>query len=243
MSRSSMRRLTAVAASGALVAAGAVVGLGLGTGVASAAGTCEQSSNTSKQDISTVGVKHTYSRSVSATEAAGGTKVTYTTVVGTTGIGNPYVHTITDFPPAGFGAPVETTVTAYHLTIPAGQKTEAVTPTVDGAGYKVASTGWFVNAGNPVTLKTTYVVPKDLVPGAAVTSGGINTTGTVGVGTELPNLTSCFTVRLPNAGEGALSVADGLGIGSADGQLSSTGSVSDILGDTILKVLAEGSLS
>ncbi|GAA4482712.1 hypothetical protein GCM10023094_33200 [Rhodococcus olei] len=243
MSRSSMRRLTAVAASGALVAAGAVVGLGLGTGVASAADTCSQSSHAEKNDISTWGITHTYDRSVNTAEAAGGTQVTYKTVIGTTGIGNPYVNTITEFPPAGFGAPVKSTITAYTVSIPTGQHTEDVTGVPNGNGWKFTSTGWFVNSGNPVTLETTYLVPKNATPGSAITSGGVGVAGTVGVGTELPNLTACFKVRIPNAGESVLSVANETGLGSADGQLSSTGSVSDILGDTILKVLSEGNLS
>lgn len=240
MSRSTMRRITAVAASGALVAAGAVVGLGVGTGVASAADTCNQTSHATKQDISTLGITHTYDRSVDKTDAAGGTQVTYKTVIGTTGIGNPYVNTITEYAPEGFAAPVKATVTAYHLV--GGQKTEDVTAVPNAGGWKFTSTGWFVNSSNPVTLETTYVVPKDSVPGAAVTSGGIGVAGTVGVANELPDLTACFTVRIPNAGETVLSVADETGLGSADGQLSSTGSVSDILGDTILRVI-DGTLS
>ncbi|MFD4295242.1 hypothetical protein ACFWPA_13410 [Rhodococcus sp. NPDC058505] len=239
MSRSSMRRITAVAASGALVAAGAVVGLGLGTGVASAAD-CNQSSSASKNDASTWGITHTYNRSVNVSEAAGGTKVTYKTVIGTTGIGNPYVNTITEFAPEGFDAPIESTITAYNAV--GGQQPEPVTPTPNAGGWKFTSTGWFVNSGNPVTLETTYLVPKNAVPGSAVTSGGVGVAGTVGVGTELPGLTACFKVRIPNAGESVLSVADETGLGSAEGQLSSTGSISDVLGDAILNVI-EGSLS
>lgn len=240
MSRSSLRRVTAAAAASALVLGGATLSLGLGTGVAAAAGSCEQATHAEKNDISTWGITHTYDRSVDTVEAAGGTQVTYKTVIGTTGIGNPYVNTITEFPPTGFGAPVKSTITAYNLI--GGQQPEEVTATPNGAGYKFTSTGWFVNSGNPVTLETTYVVPKSSTPGSAITSGGIGVAGTVGVGTELPNLTACFKVRLPNAGETVLSVADETGTGSGDGQLSSTGSISDVLGDTILKVI-EGSLS
>lgn len=242
MSRSSMRRITAIAASGALVAAGAVVGLGLGTGVASAADSCNQSSSTTKNDLSTLGITHTYNRSVDVTEAAGGNKVTYKTVIGSTGIGNPYVNTITEFAPEGFGAPVSSKATWWH-GVPLGDNAEDVTPTPNAGGWKFTNNGWFVNASHPLVLETTYVVPKNLTPGTAVTSGGVGIAGTVGVGTELPNLTACFKVRMPNAGESVLSVADETGLGSADGQLSSTGSVSDILGDTILKVLEDANFS
>ncbi|MFC9786339.1 hypothetical protein [Rhodococcus sp. NPDC127528] len=239
MSRSSMARVAAAAASGALVVAGVTVGVGLGAGTAGAAGTCNQSSQDSKKDISTWGVTHNYSKTVSAADAAGGTEVTYTTVVSTTGIGNPYVNTINDIPPAGFGAPVKATVTAYHFA--QGQVSTDVTPTKNGTGWKVTSTGWFVNSGNPVTLKMTYKVPGNATIGSQVTSGGTGVAGTVGVSNEMPNLTACFTVRIPNPGEATTGSLDMAGLGSSEGQLSSTGSVSDVLGDTITRVLENGS--
>lgn len=230
MSRSSMRRITAVAASGALVAAGAVVGLG--AGVAVAADTCNQSSHHVKDAV--IGSR-VYDRSVDKAEAAGGSQVTYTTVVGATSIANPYVNTIVEYPPAGFGAPVSAVLTAYTLAL--GQKDYDVTMTPDNGGYKVTSPGWFVDSGNPVTLRTTYLVPNSVAAGTAVTSGGIEVAGTLNVGADLPDLTACFTVRAPNAGEAALGSLDSAGLGSEEGQLSSTGSISDILGDTILNVI------
>ncbi|MGW6379029.1 hypothetical protein ACWFRB_23485 [Rhodococcus sp. NPDC055112] len=238
MSHTPMSRVAAVAASAALVATGLTVGLGAGTASAAA---CNQSSTHSKNDISTWGITHNYSKTVSATQAAPGTLVTYTTVVSTTGIGNPYVNTINDIPPVGFGAPVKATVTAFSVGIPTGQHEADVTPSANGEGWKVTSTGWFVNSGNPVTLKMTYKVPDNSVPGSQITSRGTGVAGTVGVGEEMPNLTACFTVRIPNPGEAVLSVADGTGTGSAEGQLSSTGSISDVLGDTISNVLKNGS--
>ncbi|WP_037177690.1 hypothetical protein [Rhodococcus sp. UNC363MFTsu5.1] len=238
MSHTPMRRVAAVAASAALVATGLAVGLGAGT---ASAAECSQTSHATKQDISTVGVTHTYDKTVSAAAASGGTLITYKTVVGTTGIGNPYLWSVTDYPPAGFGAPVSATVRAYHVGIPTGQQTEAVTPEPNGAGYKVSSTGWFINAGNPVTVEMTYKVPNNVPVGGAVTSGGIGTTGTVGVGTSLPNLTACFTGRIANPGEAVTGSLDIGGLGSNDGQLSSTGSVSEVLGDTITRVLQNGS--
>ncbi|TQF69143.1 hypothetical protein FK531_10265 [Rhodococcus spelaei] len=241
MSRSSMARVAAAAASGALVVAGVTVGVGLGAGTASAAGTCNQSSQVSKNDISTWGITHNYSKTVSAAQAAAGTNVTYTTVISTTGIGNPYVNTINDIPPAGFGAPVKATITAFHVGIPTGQQEEEVTPTQNGNGWKVTNTGWFVNSGNPLTLKMTYKVPGDAAIGSQVTSGGTGVAGTVGVSNEMPNLTACFTVRIPNPGEVTTGSLDMAGLGSSEGQLSSTGSISDVLGDTITKVLKNGS--
>ncbi|SEL50519.1 hypothetical protein [Rhodococcus maanshanensis] len=238
MSHTPMGRVAAVAASAALVATGLTVGLGAGT---ASAAECSQTSHATKQDISTIGVTHTYDKTVSAATASGGTEITYKTVVGTTGIGNPYLNTITDYPPAGFSAPVKATVTVFQLGIPTGQHTFDVTPVPNGAGYKVTSPGWFINSGNPVTLEMTYKVPNNVPVGGAVTSGGIATAGTVGIGTELPNLTACFTGRMANPGEAVTGSLDIGGLGSAEGQLSSTGSVSDVLGDTISNVLKNGS--
>ncbi len=240
MSRTSLRRTAAVVASAALVAGGVTVGVGLSAGTAAAAPVCQQSSNTTKNDVSTWGVTHTYSKTVDVTEAASGNEVTYTTVVGTTGIGNPYVNRITDYPPAGFGAPVKARVTAFHA-LPGSQITETVTPTKNGTGWDATSTGWFVNSGNPVTLEITYVVPDGVKAGDLVTSGGISTGGTVGVDADFPSLTSCFTGRGKNAGEAVSGSLDTAGLGSADGQLSSTGSISDVLGDAITRVLENGS--
>ena len=237
MSRPSMRQAVATTASLALIAAGVTVGIG--TGIASAAPACQQTSNASKNNPSTVWITHNYSKTVTEKEVAAGTEVTYKTVVGTTSIGNPYVNTITDYPPAGFGAPVSASVTAYHAI--GGQKSEAVTPVANGTGYSVRSTGWFVNSGNPVTLDITYKVPAGVNVGDTITSGGIGVAGTVGIEEWLPNLNACFTVRAKNAGESATGSLDGAGLGSSDGQMSSTGSISDVLGDTISRILANGS--
>lgn len=150
-------RTGAVIATASLAFAG--FGVAVGTGTA-AADTCAVRSHATKRDASTVGVTHVYDKIASSETVGIGTTVTYTVIVGTTGVGNPYVNTITDFPPTGFGAPVEATVTAYHAV--GGQRTEAVTPEPNAGGWKVTSTGWFVNSGNPVTLNITYPVPGDL---------------------------------------------------------------------------------
>lgn len=211
--------------------------LAVGTGVANAADpACPQSSHATKNDPSTVWITHTYDKSVTATEVAAGTDVTYKIVVGTTSIGNPYVNSIWDYPPAGFGKPVSARVTAYHFL--QGQKTEAITPEPTGdGGWSVNSTGWFVNSGNPVTAEFTYRVPDRAAVGAKITSNGAAVGGTVGVGTTQPNLKACFTVREKNAGESTLGSVDGAGLGSTEGQLSSTGSLSDFTADTIAKII------
>ncbi len=227
-----MRRAAARAASAALVVTGLTVGLG--AGVAGAA-ECSQTSHATKNNISTVWVTHTYDKTVTASQAASGTEVTYKTVVGTSGIGNPYLSSIVDYPPAGFGAPVKATIKRF--TFPSGQDTATVTPVPSGSGYKVSSPGISINSSNPVTLEMTYRVPDDLPVGSTVTSGGIKTGGTVGIGENLPNLTACFTVREPNAGEAVTGSLDSGGLGSSEGQLSSTGSISEVLGDTIARFL------
>ncbi|MEU4414408.1 MULTISPECIES: hypothetical protein [Nocardia] len=222
-------RIAAGVATTALVVAG--VGVGLGSGVAAADAACAVSSHAQKKDASTVGVTHVYDKVASAEQIGVGTSVTYKVIVGTTGIGNPYVNTITDFPPVGFGAPTKTTITAYHAV--GGQVTEDVTAVPNAGGWKVTSTGWFVNSGNPVTLTITYPVPSSVKAGQMVTSGGVGVAGTVGVGTELPGLTACFTARGANAGETVIGSLGDNGLGSDDGQLSSTGSLSDIISDVL----------
>ncbi|MFE3546542.1 hypothetical protein ACFXK0_26565 [Nocardia sp. NPDC059177] len=226
-------RIAAGVATTALVVAG--VGVGLGTGVATAAGSCDVRSHATKQDASTVGVTHVYDKIASAEQIGVGTTVTYQVVVGTTGIGNPYVNTITDYPPTGFGAPIKTTITAYHAI--GGQVTEDVTAEPNGGGWKVTSTGWFVNSGNPVTMTITYPVPSSVKAGQQITSGGVGVAGTVGVGTNLPNLTACFTARSANAGETVIGSLGDNGLGSSDGQLSSTGSLSDIISDVLRNLI------
>ncbi|MBL1078692.1 hypothetical protein JK358_30245 [Nocardia sp. 2] len=226
-------RTTALAASASLILAG--LSVGLNAGVATADSTCSVRSYETKKDWSTVGVTHTYEKIATSDTIGLGTTVTYKIVVGTTGIGNPYVNTITDFPPTGLGAPVKTTITAYHLG--GGQRTEDVTPTPNAGGWKVTSTGWFVNSGNPVTMTITYPVPDNLGSGKQVTSGGVGVAGTVGVGNEMPNLTACFTTRGANAGETVIGSLGDNGLGSNDGQLSSTGSFSDIIADALRKYL------
>lgn len=240
MSRASVCRPVATAASVVLVAAGLTVGMG--AGVSAGAGTCNQTSSVVKSDIATggaIGIHHTYTKTVTTAEAAAGTEVTYRTVISTSGIGNPYVNRVTDFAPAGFGAPVRAVVTVWQSIV--GMKSNEVATSPDGAGYKVSNAGWFVNSGNPLTVEMTYLVPASASVGAQITSGGISVDGTAGVQKDYPDLTSCFTVRLRNAGETATGSLEGAGLGSSDGQLSSSGSLSDLLSDTISKTIANAS--
>ncbi|BEK92137.1 hypothetical protein [Nocardia seriolae] len=228
------RRAAAIISAAAMVSAGLSVTT-LETGISSADTTCAISSHAEKKDVSTLGITMTYDKSANLDSIGVGTTVTYKIVIGTTGIGNPYVNTITDFPPSGFAAPAKATVTAFHVV--GGQRTEDVTPEPNAGGWKVTNPGWFVNSGNPLTYTITYPVPTNLSAGQHVTSGGVGVAGTVGVSNEMPNLTACFTARANTAGEDLLGSLGNNGLGSADGQLSSTGSLSTILSDAIRKYI------
>ncbi|MGW4481007.1 hypothetical protein [Rhodococcus triatomae] len=240
MSRSPIRRVVAAAAAGALVLGGATVSLGLGAGAAGAqeAQTCSQTSQAVKgPTLETIGATHTYDRSVNTVETTAGQQVTYKTVVSSKG-GLPVVTSIKEVPPTGFAAPVSARLT-YN-----GGAAGPIQALPDGNGYKISASalGWLVTSGKPLTLETTYVVPETVTPGSTVTDAGIKVGGTVGIDNDLPDLTSCFSIRLPNVGEAVLSVADATGLGSEEGQLSSTGSVSDILGDALVDVIESGAL-
>ncbi|RMI27704.1 hypothetical protein EBN03_33070, partial [Nocardia stercoris] len=78
-------KMAAPIATTAMVVSAAAITLGATT-TASAA-TCSASASTTKNDISTLGVTHTYKKTVSPTTAQDGSTVTYQIVVGTTGIG------------------------------------------------------------------------------------------------------------------------------------------------------------
>lgn len=228
------RRAAAIVSAAAMVFAGLSVTT-VETGVASADTACSVTSHATKNDISTVGITMTYDKTVNQGSIGVGTTATYTIVIGTTGIGNPYVNTITDYPPAGFGAPISASITAYHLGL--GEQTANVTPEPNAGGWKVTNTGWFVNSGNPLTYTVKYAVPANLSAGQQITSGGIGVAGTVGVSNNLPNLTACFTARANTVGEDLLGSLGNNGLGSSDGQLSSTGSVSDIIANAIKQAL------
>lgn len=226
MSLSTNRRIVGAAAVAGLITAGlAGVTTTVTAGAASAA-TCSQTSTATKSDISTVGIKYTYTKSVDAT-AAPNASVSYTLQFATASPGNPYINMISDRSPAGFPKPT-VKVTAYHLGL--GQQTESVDPEPNGTDtWKVSNAGWFVNTGNPVTAVFTYQVPSSLQVGQQITSGGAGWAGTVGSTIDQTNLTSCFTVRAPNAGEAVTGSLASNGFGSSSGGPASGGIIPGLI--------------
>ncbi|GEE01969.1 hypothetical protein nbrc107696_24150 [Gordonia spumicola] len=217
----SASRLAALLSAAVLVGAGFTGAAAHSAGVSDAA-TCDASSRATKD--AGLGVTHTYAKSVTQTAGAGAT-VTYTIDVGTTGIGNPYVQSVTDIPPAGFAKPTAKATVYFAI---GGRKTVEVPVTAAGSGWQVSTTGWFVNASNPATVKFTYPMPTFSIPGQTVTSGGIEVTGTVGVGNKLPGLTACFLTRVISPGEA---------IGSVGADLSSSGSTESIIENTVSSII------
>ncbi|GAB2445307.1 hypothetical protein [Nocardia tengchongensis] len=228
-------KLAAGVAAAALVMSGA--GIALGTAPAAAdSPSCVRTQHVDyNPGISSFWITHTYDKSIDVASAAPGTLVTYKLVVGTTSIGNPYVNRITDFAPPGFGKPVKTVVTAYHAA--QGEQAAEVTPEPDAGGWMVTSTGWFVNSGYPVTAEFTYKVPNSVSDGQTVLSGGMSVGGTVGSGSDQPNMGVCFTGRGANPGEALLGSLDQGGLGSSQNQLSSTGSVTDTIANVIKRLM------
>ncbi|WP_433565055.1 hypothetical protein ACQP1O_07030 [Nocardia sp. CA-151230] len=224
-------------AAAALVMSGAGVALGTATATADTApASCVQTQHVDyNPGISSFWITHTYDKTVEATTAAAGTLVTYKVVVGTTSIGNPYVNSITDYPPPGFDKPVKAVVTAYHFG--QGEQAADVTPEPSNGGWRVSSTGWFVNSGYPVTAEFTYKVPSSVTDGQQILSGGISVGGTVGSGSDQPGMGVCFTARGANPGEALLGSLDQGGLGSSQNQLSSTGSVTDTIANVIKRLM------
>lgn len=226
------RRLLSAVAAATVLGAGLVsVAATTGSGTASAA-ECRAKSTATKKDISTVGITHTYEKSTTP-DIGPGAELTYTIRIGTTGIGNPYVNTVSDHPPVEL-RDVKPKVRVTALTLIGGILGQTgtpslVDPTKNGNSWKVTNAGWFVNATHSVQFEYIYKLPSNLTQGKQITSGGVGVAGTVGVSNELPGLTACTTVRPPNAGEVVLGSLDSAGLGSADGQLSSTGSLEDML--------------
>ncbi|WP_458686497.1 hypothetical protein [Nocardia tengchongensis] len=228
-------KLAAGVAAAAVLMSGA--GIALGTAPATAdTPSCEQSKHVDyNPGVSSVWITHTYDKSVDVKTAAAGTLVTYSLRVGTTSIGNPYINGIVDFPPPGFEKPVKVVVTAYHVG--QGEQPAEVTPEPDNGGWRVNSTGWFVNSGYPVTADFTYRVPASVTDGQTVLSGGMQVHGTVGSGSEQPSMGVCFTGRGANPGEALLGSLDQGGFGSSQNGLSSTGSVSDTIANVIRRLM------
>lgn len=233
---------------GAIVAAAAAVaGAGLtaapavtgAVGGASAA-TC-QSESTEKRSLV---VDYIFNKSVPA-EVGQGSSVTYSISVSTTGIGNPYVQGVWDTPPTALRN-VKPTVKVKAFTLIGGilggggafdklLQERAVAPGEiyqDGSSWRISHTGWAVFSGQAYSASFTYQLPSSVRAGQQLTSGGatVQATPNPPLGrVNMPNLTACTTVRAPNAGEAITGSLDSAGLGSSDGQLSSTGSLSDVL--------------
>ncbi|QLY28051.1 hypothetical protein [Nocardia huaxiensis] len=228
-------KLAAGIVAATLVLSGADIVLGAATAAADTTSCTQQQHVDHNPGFSSFWITHTYDKSIDVTTAAAGTLITYKIVVGTTSIGNPYVNSITDYPPPGFGKPVKAVVTAYHFG--QGQQSAEVTPGPNNGGWSVTSTGWFVNSGNPVTAEFTYRVPDSVQNGQQIRSGGIGVGGTVGVGSDQPGMGVCFTGRGANPGEALLGSMDQGGLGSSQNQLSSTGSLTDIISGVLKNLI------
>lgn len=241
MSPTTLRnRLIGTGMAAAIAAAGlAGVAATAGTGVASAAD-CKQTSSAKKSLM----VDYNFEKTVRGTVAQGGV-VKYALTLGTTGVGNPYVQAVTDLPPAALRN-VKPTVKIQAFTLLSGVvgggsflgnmlEEHPIAPgdvQKSGDGWKVSHTGWAVFAGKAFTAEFSYQLPSSIRIGTDLQSGGAKFQATpqppLGA-VDLPNLTACTTVRAPNPGEAILGGLDATGLGSAEGQLSSTGSLNDLL--------------
>lgn len=241
MSKSTLRTRAISIAAAAAIAGGAlaVAPTITTTGDASAA-TCQSTSTVKK----TLLVDYIFQKSV-PTSVGLGTSVTYSLSVSTNSVGNPYVQDVWDTPPTQLKG-VKPTVKVKSYTLLGGIlggggafgnliKEVTVDPGdvhADGDRWQISHTGWSVVAGQAYTAEFTYLLPKSISAGAKLTSGGaaFQATPKPPLGyVNLSDLTACTTVRAPNAGEAALGSLDKNGLGSAEGQLSSTGSMADIL--------------
>ncbi|WFN93944.1 hypothetical protein [Gordonia sihwensis] len=233
---------------GAIVAAAAAVaGAGLtaapavtgAVGGASAA-TCK-SESTEKRSLV---VDYSFQKSVPATVAQGGT-VTYSLAVSTSSVGNPYVQKVWDVPPTAL-RDVKPVVKVKAFTLLGGIlggggafgpliNESTINPAnvqKDGISWSIAHTGWAVFSGQAFVAEFSYQLPSSIRAGKQLTSGGatFNATPNPPLGhVDMPGLTACTTVRAPNAGEAITGSLDSAGLGSSEGQLSSTGSLTDMI--------------
>lgn len=229
-------------------AAASVVGAGL-TGVAVTAGTGTASAADCVQDkietITQAFVPYTFGKSVPATVGEGGT-LTYSLTVSTVLPGNPYVNTIVDTPPSAL-TDVKPSVTVKAFSLVGGIlggggilgdliSSNAVNPggvIKVGDGWRVTHTGWAVFDGQALSADFSYKLPASVTKGTELWSGGAYFKASVPTqlldGQDFPNLKVCTTVRAKNAGESILGSLDSAGLGSSDGQLSSAGSLTDML--------------
>lgn len=236
------RRLFGATAAAALVGVGLTgVGAMTGAGDASAA-ECKQSS--SKTINTVLGIQYIFEKSAPAQVAKGGA-LSYSVAVSTTGLGNPYVQKVWDVPPTVL-KDVKPTVKVKSFTLVGGIlggggafgnliNENVVKPSdvyKDGISWRISHTGWAVFSGKAFVAEFTYTLPSDIGVGTQLTSGGatVNATPQPPLGhVEMGELKACTTVRAPNAGEMVTGSLDENGLGSSEGQLSSTGSVGDML--------------
>lgn len=242
MSNRTLRnRAISIAAAAAIAGGGLAVVPTVTAGDVSAA-PCKSSSTHEVNEA--FGIKYNFEKAT-APQVGQGTSVKYTVALATTTGGNPFVQGVWDMPPAALGD-VKPTVKIKAFTLVGGilggagafgnlLEEKTVNPVgvvkADG-GWRVTHTGYAVYAGQAFVAEYTYALPKNLKPGTQLTSGGaiVKATPDWSIGKlRLPNMTACTTVRAPNAGEAALGSLDKNGLGSAEGQLSSTGSLSDVL--------------
>ncbi|GAA3950917.1 hypothetical protein [Gordonia caeni] len=251
MSPHPLRHRVVSAAAAAAMAGVGLVGISATTGAGTAsAAECKQESTQKKTLI----VDYLFNKSVPASVGQG-TEVTYTIAVSTTSIGNPYVQGVWDTPPTAL-KDVKPTVKVEAFTLVGGilggggafgklLQEKAVAPGEvhkDGSSWRINHTGWAIYSGQAYAAKYTYKLPSSIRPGAQLTSGGANVQATPSppLGrVNMPNLTACTTVRAPNAGEAVLGSLDSAGLGSAEGQLSSTGSLNDVLPGIIGGVIGD----
>ncbi len=241
MTHASMRhRLVSLAAAAAVVGAGLTAAVAAPTqGVADAA-TCKSESTEKRTLI----VDYGFMKSVPA-EIGQGQPITYSLSLSTSSIGNPYVQGVWDVPPKEL-VDVKPVVKLKKFTLLGGilggggafgklVNEETVAPAnviKDGRSWKVSHTGIAIFSGSAFTAEFTYKPPASYIAGKQVTSGGaaFQATPKPPLGyLEFGDMTACFTVRAPNAGEAVLGSLDSSGLGSAEGQLSSTGSLTDII--------------
>lgn len=242
MKKSLTGRRAVTAAAAASVLASGLVGVAATPGVVGSADAAECRS-TSNQKFTYV-VDYGLQKSVTPTVAQGGT-VKYSLSVSTNGAGNPYVQDVWDIPPTVL-RDVKPTVRIQAFTLLGGilggggfvgnmLQDHAVSPNDvkrEGNTWKASHTGYAVFAGKAFTAEFSYKLPKSVKVGTQLTSGGaiFQATPAPPLGyTNLPKLTACTTVRAPNLGESVLGSLDDNGLGSAEGQLSSTGSLNDLL--------------
>ncbi|MGB3696407.1 MAG: hypothetical protein WBA05_03130 [Gordonia sp. (in: high G+C Gram-positive bacteria)] len=241
--RSLRTRLVSVAAAAAIAGGGLAVAPSPVAGTAAAA-ECKASSTYTVSDAVIPSIKYIFEKSTDA-KVAQGTAVKYTIAASTTGAGNPYIQGVWDTPPAAL-RDVKPTVKVKSFTLLGGilggggifgnliqEKTiDPVGVVKDGDSWKISHTGWAIFASEAYTAEFTYALPSDVGVGKQLTSGGATVKGTPdwSIATlRMPNLTACTTVRGQNAGESIGGSLDDNGLGSAEGQLSSTGSLADMI--------------